>query len=266
MQLHNKEILAIASDFDGTIIKPGETNPPALFFEAVEQLFAKKIPFIAASGRQYANLRRILSPIADKIDYIAENGCLVVHQGKVIHKSAIDRSLAMELISDMKMQPGTEIMISGENIGYTVTDNEEFLSMLRNKIQYNLTVINDYEEIPEDIIKMSIYWKTGIPGGPEKWFHEKYDGRLQVANGGNGWLDFNALGTGKGEALTVLAQHRNIPIEKIAAFGDNENDISMLKEAGISYAVTSAYPHVKSVADYVCDSVEEVLLDALKES
>lgn len=264
MKLSGKEILAVASDFDGTIIKKGMTKPPALFFDAVDELFKNNIPFIAASGRQYANLRKILAPIADKIDYIAENGCLVICRGKVIHKSTIPRPLVMTLVKDMLKQPGTELLLSGENMGYTVTRNQEFLTMLHDRIQYNLTVLNDYEELPEDIVKMSIYWETGIPRDPESFFHQKYDSRLQVANGGNGWLDFNALGTGKGEALQILSDHLQIPIKNIAAFGDNENDISMLKKAGVSYAVDSAMPHVKAMADHVCDRVEEVILEGLK--
>lgn len=266
MQLLGIPIVAVASDFDGTILKDNTQLPPPRFFEAVHELFKQNIPFIAASGRQYANLRHLLSPIADQISYIAENGCLVVHQGKVVHKRTIDRSLAMELIRDMLSQPGGELLISGENTGYTVTSNQEFITLLLEKIHYRMTLLTDYEQIPEDILKMSIYWKEGIPPLPEKWFHEKYDSLLQVADGGNGWLDFNPLGSGKGQALEVLAEHMQIPISQIAAFGDNENDLSMLQKAGIGYAVSSARPHIKAMADAVCDSVEETLLEALRQN
>ena len=67
MILNEQTILAVASDFDGTIIKEGETSPPALFYEVVEKLLGRGIPFIAASGRQYGNLRRLLGPLADKV-------------------------------------------------------------------------------------------------------------------------------------------------------------------------------------------------------
>lgn len=266
MILNEKTILAVASDFDGTIIKEGMSEPPALFYEVVERLLLAKIPFIAASGRQYGNLRRLLGPFADEVSYIAENGCLVVHEGRIIHKAAIDRALAMELIADMQAEPGVEIMISGENTSYLVTDNTEYIDMLKYKVKHNVTLLNSFEEISEEIIKMSIFWKTGIPDEPQRRFHEKYDSRLSVVNGGNGWLDFNALGTGKGEALQVLADKLNLPIAGIVAFGDNENDLTMLKKAGIGYAVSSAKPHIRSQADYVCDHVEEVLLAALNNS
>ena len=37
------------------------------------------------------------------------------------------------------------------------------------------------------------------------------------------------------------------------AIGDNDNDISMLKAAGISVAVANASDHVLDIVDYVCE-------------
>lgn len=263
MILNGIKISAVASDFDGTIIKEGMTAPPDSFFRVVEDLLEHGIPFIAASGRQYANLRRILHPVADRIQYIAENGCLVLYRGKVVHKSPLSHSLAMELLEDMKKYPDAEILVSGENTSYIVTENAEYIDKLENYYHNNVTILRDFSEIPEDVIKMSIYWKEGIPAGPERDFHEKYDSFLHVADGGNGWLDFNAPGTGKGEALRVLAGYMGIPVSQIVAFGDNENDITMLKEAGLSYVVASARPPIQAIADFVCDNVEDVLKEAL---
>lgn len=263
MFLHGKKILAVASDFDGTIIKEGMSAPPPAFFEVVEKLLEQKIPFIAASGRQYANLRRMLRSVADRIQYIAENGCLVIYEGNVIYKSVISADTAAELTADMQIYPEARILISGENTSYIVTDDTAYVDLLRNFYHNNVVILEDYKQIPEDIIKMSIYWEKGIPKEPERIFHAKYDTRLQVTDGGNGWLDFNGPGTGKGEALQILCRHMGIPVSQVAAFGDNENDLTMLKKAGVSYAVASARPHVQKEAGYVCDSVEQVLMNAL---
>jgi len=263
MNIHNKKISAVVSDFDGTIIKHGMSIPPERFFINVEKLLEKGIPFIAASGRQYANLRRILSPIADRIDFIAENGCLVAHNNEIIHKCVIPHTLAQELIADLRTVPDTEITISAENTLYLCTQNKEYIDLLSSKGKNNVAVISDPAQITDDIIKISIHWETGIPAEPEKCFHQKYDALLAVANGGNGWLDFNPLGSSKGAALRVLASHIGIPTSEMIAFGDNENDIAMLKEAGISYAVNTALPHVKDVCDHICENVEDVLEEML---
>lgn len=259
MKKCGENIRAVVSDFDGTIIKEGQIAPPESFFETVNALLAKGIPFVAASGRQYANLTRILSPIADKIDFIAENGCLVRYQGKVIYKAEIERSLCMELLADLVQEPDTEIMVSGENTSYLVTQNGEFVKMLRDRIKNNVTLVENYEQIPEAIIKISIWWESGIPEKEKSAYKEKYGEKLNVVDGGNGWLDFNIKGSGKGEALQILAKEMGLHEEDFVAFGDNENDLTLLRLAGLSYAVDTAKEAVKEQADFVCENVETVL-------
>ncbi len=263
MNFRGKKISLVVSDFDGTIIKPGMYAPTERFFQNVERLLAKGIPFVAASGRQYANLLRILSPFADKIDFIAENGCLVIHEGKVIYKRVIPQELCKELLDDLLTHKEGYITVSGADTLYILGNDEWFVDLLQNKVPNNVTVVNSFDELDDDIIKISILWTGGIPKEPEAWFHNKYDSLLAVANGGNGWLDFNPLGSSKGEALRVLSERIGIPTSEMIAFGDNENDTAMLKEVGISYAVDTALPHVKEVCDSICEDVNDVLEEML---
>ena len=68
----------IASDIDGTLLQGGQTRLDPALFDVIERLEQHGIRFAAASGRQYTNLRRLFAPVADKIDYICENGSLVI--------------------------------------------------------------------------------------------------------------------------------------------------------------------------------------------
>lgn len=253
------KVKAVASDLDGTLIKGINNTLPDGTFQIIREIQEKGIRFIAASGRQYANMRKIFAEIVDEIDYISENGCLAFHKGELVYKNAIERNLALTLIDDLLSVEGTEVMISGVSQGYVLSKNQNYIHILRDVIGMNVKEINHPTEIEEDMVKISILWWDGIPKEPEKYFHEKYDHLLSVANGGNGWLDFNNLGSGKGAALKVLADFYHLSTDEFMVFGDNENDISMLKEAGISYAVNSATDYVKSFAKYRCEEVLEVL-------
>ena len=51
--------------------------------------------------------------------------------------------------------------------------------------------------------------------------------------------------------------------EECIAFGDQYNDIEMLELAGQGYAMSAAAPGIAAHAEYVTDSVEEVLEDVL---
>ena len=87
-------IRLIASDLDGTLLQNGAQVLSPEIFKLIPALKKKGIHFIAASGRQYANLRRLFALLQDEISYIAENGSLCVHEGKVVSSGQIDRGLA----------------------------------------------------------------------------------------------------------------------------------------------------------------------------
>ncbi|PRP87377.1 hypothetical protein PROFUN_01639 [Planoprotostelium fungivorum] len=58
-------------------------------------------------------------------------------------------------------------------------------------------------------------------------------------------------GSSKAVPLKKVCEQLNIKPENVIAFGDGENDITMLKYAGCSVAVGNARPFVKPVADFV---------------
>ena len=61
----------------------------------------------------------------------------------------------------------------------------------------------------------------------------------------------------KGAALEFLAQYYGIPIEQTMAFGDQNNDITMIKTAGIGVAVGNATEELKQAADFVTKTISE---------
>lgn len=256
-------IRVIASDFDGTILKDGAQHVDEEYFPLIRELKSMGISFIAASGRQYANLRRLLEPVADDISYICENGALIAQGGVILYQNDIERNLGLSLIRDMQEVPDSEVVVSGADASYMVPVDPLFPVMLREKVKNQVAVLKNFGEMKLPMIKISIYWPKGIPGDKEKWFHEKYDRFLNVVDGGNGWLDFTNKGVDKGSALRLLAAKEQFFMDEVLAFGDSENDMAMLKEAGLSYAMNTAKDHVKKCAGRECSMVSRVLEDLI---
>jgi hydroxymethylpyrimidine pyrophosphatase-like HAD family hydrolase len=57
--------------------------------------------------------------------------------------------------------------------------------------------------------------------------------------------------------MDAILDHFGIPVENCMAFGDGENDLSMLVHAGIGVAMGTASDAVKAQADYAAPSVDE---------
>lgn len=70
-------------------------------------------------------------------------------------------------------------------------------------------------------------------------------------------LELNAAGVTKGSGLRELCDYLGIQPEETMAFGDGENDWSMLKAAGTGVAMENGAPFLKERADRIAGSNRE---------
>lgn len=70
-------------------------------------------------------------------------------------------------------------------------------------------------------------------------------------------VEVSPYGETKGKAVEFIAKYFNIPIEKTIAVGDNLNDLTMIKAAGIGACVGNGIEELKRAADYVSLSSNE---------
>lgn len=68
-------------------------------------------------------------------------------------------------------------------------------------------------------------------------------------SGGHGLLEVSALGVGKAGTLAELCAERGITAADVVAFGDMPNDLTILRWAGIGYAMGNAHQAVLAAAD-----------------
>ncbi len=64
-------------------------------------------------------------------------------------------------------------------------------------------------------------------------------------------------GANKGSALRWLCGHLGVDAADVIAFGDGDNDLSMLREAGDGVAMANAIPEVLAAADHVTLSCDD---------
>lgn len=259
-----ERIRVVASDFDGTILKNGAQEVDGIYFPLIRSLKAQGISFIAASGRQYGNLRRLLAPVADEISFICENGALIAQGEKILAINEIERGLAEALISDMEKVRGAECLVSCAGTSCVAPVDPGFADYMRNTVKNTVSVFESLSQVKEPVIKLALYWPDGIPQEQELWFREKYGGHLSIVDGGGGWLDFTNKGVDKGSALRHLAEAEGFRLDEVLCFGDSGNDVGMLRAAGLSYAMDTAKDEVKACADRQCSMVSDILKQLLQ--
>lgn len=257
-------IKLIASDLDGTLLQNGaqELTPRAI--KLVHSLTQKGIHFVAASGRQYDNERRIFDKIKDEISYIAENGSLCIHNGKVISRGIIPDPLARRILEELKKQPGFEIVVSKEDACYIEDNHPQFVNHIVNVMHNTTKIVRDVREVEGPILKIAIANMTSQDLRTYlNHLQEMFASEIKVVTSGHVWIDFIVPDCNKGTALRQLMELFGAAPSECIAFGDQYNDVEMLELTGTSYAMSNAAPGIARHASFVTDSVEDVLEEIL---
>ena len=84
-------------------------------------------------------------------------------------------------------------------------------------------------------------------------FEAEFAGKLNCFNSNPYLLEIVPPGVDKGSALRFIAEHYQVPIQNTISAGDAENDLPMIRAAGIGCAVNNANDSLKAEADYVTE-------------
>ncbi len=256
----------IASDLDGTLVPEGSQEMDPEVFELIRELKKKGILFIAASGRQYANIRRLFEPVRDDIAYITENGSLSICEGVVTRRGLIDRDLGLSIIRAGREYPGgCSCELSCESIVYLDSKDQKFLDYMRDVIHYDTEVVDDLTKITKPFLKIAMCDFNGT-GELLPYFKERFADQIEIVTAGKYWVDFIAPNANKATGLLSILKYKNIPPENGIAFGDQQNDVPMLQAAGTSYAMADSAAGIKQYTAHVTDSVVDVMRKILAET
>ena len=119
-------IKLVASDLDGTLLFKGAQSLPEEIFPLIRQLKKMGILFVAASGRQYANMKKMFRPVVDDMAFISENGGLAVYNEKVLYQDSFEQELVREIAESIYDKEGSEFTCSTKDFLLYQTENRTF--------------------------------------------------------------------------------------------------------------------------------------------
>ena len=257
-----KNIQLIASDIDGTLLLNGLQGIDPEIFNLIHKLQQKGILFMAASGREYTNLRNLFSPVADDIAYLCLNGCLTFYKGECISKEVMDAELARKLITTIQNDSDAEVLVSGEKTCYIAPKNQSYYEHLTNTVKNHITIVDDLLNIPEPYTKISAYFKDGA-NKHYQHYADMFDIDITVQIGGKCWLDCTPKGVNKSTGFLKLLAHLNISAENTVMFGDNDNDKQILQACGHPISMKTAVPSIYKLFPTHVNTVNEGIIAIL---
>jgi Cof subfamily protein (haloacid dehalogenase superfamily) len=241
-----ENISIILSDLDGTLFRD-DKSISAFTKETIRQAQAKGILFGICTSRAKVNAIKFLEGIEPDI-LITNGGGMVYYKGEKIYNCEFTVEEIRKLIAAAFEVFGKDVTLSA--------DNEHALySISKEELGDTFWTFNDFLDFREPCMKMCIQSL-----GKEKV--EKVASVIGLENvdylpfSDIPWYKLSKKAATKEKAITELCRHLNISSSKIAAFGDDFNDIGMLKFCGAGISMENAIDEVKKAADSVCASNE----------
>lgn len=252
-------IKLIASDLDGTLLLNGAQSLPEEIFPLIRELKKQGILFVAASGRQYPNMRRLFDPVAEEMAFISENGALAVKDEKVLYQDNFDPALAREIAEAIDAREGSEFSCATRDFYYIRPKTQHYLELMTKVVKTTSKVIKSFDEMTQPCMKLAVYERAGLQEDSIRYWRERFSDRCTVVTSGTEWVDFIPFGTNKAKGLREYQKRLGILPEECAVFGDEYNDIEMLKSTPWSFAMAHSKQGVKAAATYTAERVEPVL-------
>lgn len=245
----------LAIDVDGTLLRPDGAVAERTATALADARAAGAVVSLA-TGRDWAAVRDLLAQLP-AIEYsLCVNGIEVVTaDGTELYADQLDVAVAREAILALRAAvPGVAIGlgIGGELIG------EPHLGDLFPEGVGDVIVVDDaLDALGPDLRDVVVYHPDHVDdldGFYDRCRHALPLEGLDLAFSGLPMLEIVPPGAGKDAGLAWLAAHLDIANERVVAFGDGLNDLTMLRWAGTGVAMGQARPAVIEAADEVTAS------------
>jgi len=247
----------ILSDLDETLLV--NHHVPKVNQEAIFKAKEKGVKFVPATGRAFNMIGEILQEIDNyqkEDEYsICFNGGLIVENkdAKILSFQGLPFDLAKEMFEVGKNFDVCVMIFTLDCCYIFNADPDEVERKTVQKARFE--VIDEYnmDFLKDDHIAKLLYEKGDMDylKGIEKQIQSHVEGRLAVSYSSYRYLEFNPIGVSKGAALKWLADYLHMDIQETIAIGDNYNDTSMIKAAGLGVCVSSATEDIQAMSDYV---------------
>lgn len=233
------------------------------------------VKVVLNSGRGYASLQDDLETLDLKGKagqyVISYNGAAIIEneKNKVIHVDGLEFDVAKRLFNLMRVNyPQNSIHIYTVDTLYVYHMTDVDRNYLEPRGVKWVDLENDNIDFLQDtpITKVIInILSEDERKAFEQVVKENIPEKMTVTHSSGRYLEYNSASASKGNAMLYLAEKLGIKPEETIAVGDNGNDLSMIKAAGVGVAVKNAHAQVLKVADYICqndnnhDALQEVV-------
>lgn len=234
----------IVLDLDGTLLQDDKTVSKRTT-EILLQAKAENNIIVFATARPPRDTYKYLPTILRDNMAICYNGAYIVNGKEILYKKEMNKSDILDIIKKTNELGYNEICLEIRDTLYSNFDTSKFFGKTPTKI-VNLEKLEF-----ETACKVIVCSKKAIS---QKLINDLPKSCRGIITDNGELCQIMHSETSKWKSIKILSEKLGINRRNIVAFGNDYNDIDMIKNAGIGIAMKNAEDSVKKIADFVTDS------------
>lgn len=263
----------ICIDMDGTLLNDekiiSENN-----LRAIKLASEKGVRITVCTGRIFTSADFFSDMLGVKSPVIASNGAYIREKDRdeVVYKATLGVERCKKLLSvfrqyDLFPLYYTSDTVFTEKLIHASSFYIEVNKTLPKDKQVKIVLVKDWDEVFHKY-ESEIFKGITVDEDLEKLARAKNQLRdmkeFEVVSSRFDNFEVMNSGVSKGNAVKILADYYGISSEQVICIGDSENDLSMIKFAGLGVAMENGINLVKEAAQYItasnnCDGVAKVI-------
>ena len=253
-------------DMDDTFLSPDKTIS-AENLRILDVAAERGVQFVPCTGRNATGLPRQLVEHPCVRYAVCCNGAIICEakSGRVLSEVDIEKDVVRSLYADVRDEPITFDVFADGQV-FTAADRwhvmdemgvppQDLVQIKAVRTRVDGTVDQIIEQVGE-IYRVNVFYLTQAAADA---VHAAVDARPELTRSRS--LACNVEITNrhavKGFGVRWLAEHLGVAIEDTIAFGDSDNDLTMLEAAGDGVAMANANERCLAVAGHVAPSCAE---------
>ena len=245
----------VVADLDGTLVHKKVVSDASI--KTIKQLKEQGFLFTIATGRHMDATREIAQLLEVDLPVICGNGAIIYDfdQDQILHQELLSDDILNQIIDLCFKNQLNFLMYTTKHVVTT----KQAATMIHEKIgKFDIHIIEENEI--KNYFQIGVFKILVIDEDIEKLRKLKNQlssyQDISMVQSQPFFLDIGHRLSNKGRAISKLVDILNIDIKDVLAIGDQENDIDMIKTAGIGVAMGDSHLELKRVADDITETYQ----------
>ena len=251
-------IKAVFTDVDGTLLNK-DRQLSTRTINAIRSI-ADRVTVVLTSSRMPSAMRHLQAELGiTNHPLICYNGGYVLASGlteRVYDDHAIPLDVCRGIVAGASRAPVHISLYQADN-WYALradkwTDKEARVTKVSPQFRSFDEVLDEWDKQGRGAHKIMCMGEAPDIASFYTWLDDHYGNRIHIYKSRPTYLELATHEVSKASGMnTIMSRHLKGTVAEAMAFGDNYNDVDMLRESGIGVAVDNAIPEAKEVANEI---------------